>query len=343
MATLSEKTDTSATVTGGVKRRGLIAGAAALAIGMTVAATEKAAAANGDFITVGTSVSADNGSTTSLYTAAYTLSQPLLRVANYAVGGLAPPSNTRIGVYGFTNNNGATGPGDLGATPIGVVGVSNSVTAGNIGIGVYGQSNGYGVVGATTGSSFGLYGLAFNDFSAAFAGGTNNPNAYACILTGRVIINGPLVVTGAKSAAVAHPDGSHRLVYCVESPDSWLEDFGTGTITAGKAEVKLDHDFAAVIDPKEMHVFFTENGDNNSLHLAGHTAEGFTVQASAGALAARGQKTTDVNGTFSYRVVAKRKDVVTPRLGKVEIPKIKLENPIGDFVVGKSDNKGGKK
>ena len=158
-----------------------------------------------------------------------------------------------------------------------------------------------------------------------------------------MVVSGSLVVTGAKSAAVAHPDGSHRLVYCVESPDSWLEDFGTGTITAGKAEVKLDRDFAAVIDPKEMHVFFTENGDNNSLHLAGRTAQGFTVQASAGALAARGQKTTDVNSTFSYRVVAKRKDVVAPRLGKVEIPKIKLENPIGAFGTGKDDNKGGKK
>ncbi len=39
---------------------------------------------------------------------------------------------------------------------------------------------------------------------------------------------------GTKSAAVPHPDGSHRLLYCVEAPEAWFEDFGEGTIGRGQ-------------------------------------------------------------------------------------------------------------
>ena len=68
----------------------------------------------------------------------------------------------------------------------------------------------------------------------------NPPNSNAGFFIGQVYINGPLVIAGgAKSAAVPHPDGTHRLLYCMESPESWFEDFGTGTISGGKAEVKL--------------------------------------------------------------------------------------------------------
>jgi len=34
------------------------------------------------------------------------------------------------------------------------------------------------------------------------------------------------VIGGPKSAAVPHPDGTLRRLYCVESPESWFEDFG---------------------------------------------------------------------------------------------------------------------
>ena len=38
--------------------------------------------------------------------------------------------------------------------------------------------------------------------------------------------------------------------------------------------------------------------------------------------AARGVKAADVSGTFSWRVVAKRKDVTAPRLAKFALPKV---------------------
>ena len=87
-----------------------------------------------------------------------------------------------------------------------------------------------------------------------------------------VIFYGPVVVVvgGAKSAAVPHPDGSHRLLYCVESPESWFEDFGEGQLACGKAEVTINPDFAAVADMEKYHVFVT---DHTQQHTIGNSAD----------------------------------------------------------------------
>ena len=49
------------------------------------------------------------------------------------------------------------------------------------------------------------------------------------------VLGGPLTVFGqnAKSAAVPHPDGSHRRLYCLEAPESLFEDFGRAHLRAG--------------------------------------------------------------------------------------------------------------
>src|SRR5436309_935940 len=115
--------------------------------------------------------------------------------------------------------------------------------------GVYGTSGtGYGVLGYSTGGSASLSGISTNANIAAFAGGNSVAGGLAASFSGLVYVNGRLVVTDPsyKSGLLKHPDGSHRLVYCVESPESWIEDFGKGTLTNGKADVKLDPDLAAV-------------------------------------------------------------------------------------------------
>ena len=125
---------------------------------------------------------------------------------------------------------------------------------------------------------------------------------------GNVLVTGSLTVQGApKSAAVPHPDGSHRLLYCMESPESWFEDFGVGQLVHGQAQVQLDPDFAAVVNCDAYHVFLTEYDDNNSLYVTARTNKGFGVRA----------KASTAGSTFSYRVVAKRKDITAPRLAKV--------------------------
>ena len=103
-----------------------------------------------------------------------------------------------------------------------------------------------------------------------------------------------------KSAAVPHPDGSHRRLYCQESPNPWFEDFGEGRLLSGKADVKLDPDFAAVVKTDTYQVFLTEYADSGGLFVANRGQTSFEVRA-------RGLPTAD--GTFGYRVVARRKDI----------------------------------
>jgi len=227
--------------------------------------------------------------------------------------------------YGQTMTNGGVGVYGSSASGYGMQGVSIS-SAGVYGIGTGAGS--YGVLAtATSGATAGVYATSSTPNTPAFYAvnfaAPMPPNSNAGFFIGQVYINGPLVIAGGpKSAAVPHPDGTHRLLYCVESPESWFEDFGEGTISGGKAEVKLDPDFAAVVDTAKLHVFLTPHDDGHNLHLTARGTGGFSVAASAtGEALAKGKKASDVSGTFTYRVVAKRKDVAAPRLAKFDLPK----------------------
>ncbi len=227
------------------------------------------------------------------------------------------------GVYGLNNG----GPGVYGNSPnnVGVLGVSNAAAGGQP----------YGVAGSVTAApGFGLFGVTSIAGTVAFAGGAAVAGAIAGQLSGpfnlynsvpgapgNLYVQGNLTVSGAKSATVPHPDGSHRLLYCVESPESWFEDFGEGTITGGKATVALDPDFAAVVDTSKLHVFLTPHDTTHHLAVTARAGSGFSVGAGVtGDATARGAKASDLNGTFTYRVVAKRKDITAERLAKFAVP-----------------------
>jgi hypothetical protein len=114
------------------------------------------------------------------------------------VSGAAPsspsdlPPNFLAGVVGLSDQQ------------VGVIGRSNKLA------GVYGFSqNADGVVGEIPPTS-------------AF---------YAGKFFGRVLVNGDLTVAGGlKSCAVPFPDGTHRVLYCMESPEVWFEDFGAAKL-----------------------------------------------------------------------------------------------------------------
>jgi len=228
-------------------------------------------------------------------------------------GNLFTTTAGKAGVFGFGD-----GAGTYGVRGDGAFG----------GIGVYGSAaGGYGMVArAAAGDIAALYGSSVTPnvpaFYAVNYAAPNPPNSNAGFFIGQVYVSGPFIVAGGpKSAAVPHPDGTHRLLYCVESPEAWFEDFGEGTISGGKAEVKLDPDFAAVVDTSTLHVFLTPH-DEHALHVPARSSSGFSVGAGPSATAAaRGMKASDVNGKFTWRVVAKRKDVAAPRLAKFALPK----------------------
>jgi hypothetical protein len=210
-----------------------------------------------------------------------------------------------VGVMGI----GSVGmPGMLGScqTDPGVQGLSTS------GAGVYGQSfENIGVRGE--GGSTGVLAFSRNGTGVSARG-----LEFAGFFFGSVMVfRGDFtVIGGAKSAAVPHPDGYHRRLYSVESPESWFEDFGEGKLVKGHAKIKLDPDFASIVRTKTYHVFLTAYGDTNGLYVSKRTAKAFEVREHQ-----KGKSSVP----FSYRIVAKRKDIEGKRLAKVSLPPVPRE------------------
>jgi hypothetical protein len=221
----------------------------------------------------------------------------------WGVQGVAHRSG--VGTVGISyRGNGVYGQAYIGfgvrghsTTSVGVRGYSASVDEGGDptpnGVGVYGESP-WGV---------GVHGVTVDRPDGGLAGRFDGP----------VVVNGALTVLGGITfAVVRHPDGSHRRLYSVESPESWFEDFGTAKLRRGNAEVKLDRDFAALVRRNDYHVFLTPLGDSLGLYVKGKGPSSFEVREQQGGTSSL---------AFSYRVVAKRKDIKGSRLEKVKLPK----------------------
>jgi hypothetical protein len=215
---------------------------------------------------------------------------------------------------------GQNGVGVLGTTgQSATIGVRGETETAN-GVGVHGKASKSAVSGVRGESQNGT-GVAASGRHGCTAYGTtgyalygqvpSGGTGYAAVLQGRVSVAGSFTVTGGpKSAAVPHPDGSFRRLYCQESPEPWFEDFGEGHLVDGQATITLDKDFAAVVLTNAYHAFVTEYGASTGLYVADRRPDSFTVRA------------VDAKSTsaFSYRIVARRKDVPGPRLEKVAIP-----------------------
>jgi hypothetical protein len=238
--------------------------------------------------------------------------------------GVSGQSSTGQGVLGQSQSGNAilgeiTGfTGISNANTIAIYGLNNSTYAGPGpgagGFAIYGLcAKGHGLVGATAAAG-----------AAAVVGATNGvAGAYAAAFYGPAVVGGDFTVFGAKSAAVPHPDGSHRRLYCVESPESWFEDVGEAQLTCGQLEVPFDPDFASLVAADQYHVFLTEYGGHNDLTVAERTPRGFRVEA----------KDRTSEARFSWRVMAKRKDIAGPRLETVTIPPEPMLPPVPNVPV----------
>jgi len=80
----------------------------------------------------------------------------------------------------------------------------------------------------------------------------------------------------------------------------------------GLLRVKLDQDYAAVVDTVKYEVFVTPYDANvKGLAVAARRRDAFEVQGLGGGAS---------SGSLGYRVVAKRKDIRGPRLEKDKLP-----------------------
>ena len=240
-----------------------------------------------------------------------------------------PNSDARTGfgtgVFGL-GSPGVRGIGDGGpnTTPNGPVGVYGQSGVGVEADGVQGVGGiRFGPQGEFSGGS-GVHGISLAFGAPAVFGEARDhssqsiaiyglaPTGSAGVFDGNVVVHGDFSVIkpGTKSAVVPFPDGSHRRLYCLESPESWFEDFGFGQLVNGQAQIQLDPDFAATVNTHVYHVFITEYEDNNALYVTKRSSTGFEVRA----------KASTADGTFSYRVVAKPKGITPTRLEKVTLP-----------------------
>ncbi len=121
--------------------------------------------------------------------------------------------------------------------------------------------------------------------------------------------SGNLVAAGTKSAVVETEAYGRRLLYAMESPQNWFEDFGSAQLHDGQATVTIEPIFAATVNLSQpYHVFLTPLGDC-PLYVAEKTPASFTVRAMAGQACSIG---------FDYRMVALRKGFEDLRLATPE-------------------------
>jgi hypothetical protein len=198
--------------------------------------------------------------------------------------GILGSSDTQNGVFGISGPLGPEVPNT--SNMAGVVGSSDQqhgvLGTSNASVGVIGFSNNIGVLGYTT---------TPGSLAGSFLGDVN--------VDGNLAVSGQ-ITAGIKDAIVPFPDGSKRLLHCMESPEHWFEDFGAAKLKGGRVIVKLDADFAKVIKRGDYKVFLTPEGDCRGLCVRRKSAANFEVRelmAGKSAIA------------FSYRIVGRRKDV----------------------------------
>lgn len=244
-------------------------------------------------------------------------------------GGIVNPTLEDIGVYGSSNNVGVYGQsnflnGVLGKTTatdgVGVYGLYEGTSDFNTGVYGYNDYDGgtqvIGVQGMynTTSYGVGVLGLGYNGGApptstdyGVYGSATYGVYGYAPVGGYAVYSEGDFAVTGLKSASVPTSQGN-QLVYCMESPEVWFEDFGHGMLNNGEVTITLDPMFLETVVIDEAHpmiVTVTPQGDCKGLYVVPGTTS-FTVKELGGG---------NANVSFSYRLTCKRTNYQDHRFG----------------------------
>ena len=129
---------------------------------------------------------------------------------------------------------------------------------------------------------------------------------------------GDLWTSGTKSAMVQTANHGQRLMYAVESPEVWFEDFGKASLANGEATVAFDPIFAETVNlESDYHVFLTPLCQEPVLlFVAAKGTKDFTVRG----VTLNGQPT---DCAFDYRVVAKRQGYENVRMEPITVSPVK--------------------
>jgi len=211
--------------------------------------------------------------------------------------GVSGRSISSVGTYGKSDSN--TGVFGESATGLGMKGFSASSN------GVEARAGGGGAgLAAFSQSGIGVYATSSGGPAARF--------------DGNVVINGSLTLNGSKAAHVKMLNGELRELYAVEMPESYFEDTGRDQLKGGRVVVQLDKDFAQVVKADDYDVFLTPYGDCKGLYVTDLKPNSFEVRELQAGTASL---------SFSYRVLAKRKDLAGKRMAKVELGPVPKPSP----------------
>jgi hypothetical protein len=250
--------------------------------------------------------------------------------------GLDASTSTGTAVYGATSGGGngveglnsTTGEGEAGV--LGIANIQSATgTSYNIYAGVQGDSGtssttvapawAIGVLGTADDGHAGVFLNNSADWSTLYvsnadAGGTglastgvfntlmvSSPGGTCGIGSG-----GSLSCTGPIKSLASAGNGARTVeTYGVQSPENWMEDFGTGQLSKGVAVIRIDPTFAETVsETADYHVFLTPRADSKGLYVINATPTSFEVRESGG-----GTSTL----SFDYRIVAKRRGYETVR------------------------------
>ena len=121
---------------------------------------------------------------------------------------------------------------------------------------------------------------------------------------------GNLTCTGQVKSLVSTGGGKRTVeAYAMQSPENWMEDFGSGELTSGRAIITIDPSFAETISGSAgYHVFLTAKGESKNIYVTNETVNSFEVREAEGGDASIG---------FDYRIVAKRRGLEDQRFTDV--------------------------
>jgi hypothetical protein len=219
---------------------------------------------------------------------------------NVGIGTTSPSTTARLRVEANGKEYGIHARGSNGKQA-GVYGHANGAT-----YGVYGRGSGGQIAGVfawANDADFGLLGMGDTGKEAGVWGWANGA-------TYGVYSEGDMACSGAKPAVVRTSEGPTEM-YCVEATELWFEDFGTGRLTNGQAQIDLARDFLETVTidaDNPMKVFIQLADDCNGVYVKKGLTSFEIIELGSGTS----------NASFDYRIVAKRKHYETRRMKVVE-------------------------
>jgi hypothetical protein len=219
-----------------------------------------------------------------------------------AGGGAFAPLNLPVGVYGQGGADNAAGVLGHPGSPVGD-GVHGFLPSGN---GVLGESgNGVGVR-ATSTSSTAVVAVGSTGLFAS----TTVRNGTAAQFDGNVVINGIHSQRRGEVGGRGIPGRITPSPLLYGKSRELVRGFRLRQIVERRGpRSPRPPRFSTIVEDEGYHVFISEYEDHNELYVSHRTRTEFLVRAKA-------QMAT---GTFSYRIVAKRRDIHAARFEEVDV------------------------